>query len=233
MNDRIRTRYFLVMMIGSEIIFSCFSFNSIAQTSSITCKDIDGNVYNSIKIGTQQWMSENLKTTKYNDGTSIPNVKVNASWSALNSGAYCDYANIPANATLYGRLYNWYVVASTNPKKVCPKGWHVPTDSEWSILINYLGGERNAGGKLKETGTTHWNSSNTGVTNESGFTALPGGYRTGSGLFSNIRNDGTWWSSTGYNNKYAWDRHMHCDYLSIGRWGIDKKSAFSIRCVKN
>jgi uncharacterized protein (TIGR02145 family) len=233
MNDRIRTRYFLVMIMVTEVLFSGFSLNSIAQTSPINCKDVDGNVYSTIKIGTQQWMSENLKTTKYNDGTSIPNVKANAGWSALKSGAYCDYDNNPANAALYGRLYNWYAVASTNLKKVCPKGWHVPADAEWSILINYLGGERNAGGKLKETDTTHWNSTDSGVTNESGFTALPGGYRTGNGWFINMRTDGTWWSGTAYNNKYAWDRHMHCNYLSIGRWGIDKKSGFSIRCVKN
>jgi hypothetical protein len=112
-------------------------------------KDGDGNLYNVIKIGNQRWLKENLKTTKYNDGTAILNVTDNTTWISLGTGAYCDYANNSANSVTYGRLYNWYAVTSTNPKNVCPKGWKVPTDSEWTTLTTYLGGESVAGGKIQ------------------------------------------------------------------------------------
>ena len=119
---------------GSEI-----SFTTASLVTTVT--DIDGNVYNTVVIGTQTWIAENLKTTKYNDGTPIPNVTLDATWAVLATEAYSDYANTPANAAIYGRLYNWYVASSTNPKNVCPTGWHVPTDAEWTTLTTYLGGE--------------------------------------------------------------------------------------------
>jgi uncharacterized protein (TIGR02145 family) len=215
-------------ILGYIIIVAFLPFAANSQV-----KDIDGNVYKIMKIGAQTWMVENLKTTRYNDGTAIPNVTSKAIWDGLTKGAYCDYNNTPANSHTYGRLYNWYVGASTNPKNVCPTGWHVPTDVKWTILITYLGGGRVAGARLKEKGTIHWAGPNTGATNEVGFSALPGGYRYGNGVFTSIGSDGTWWSSTEYNAKYAWDRHMHCSYSSVGRWGINKSSGFSIRCLKD
>jgi uncharacterized protein (TIGR02145 family) len=140
--------------------------------------DGDGNVYNTVTIGTQIWMKGNLKTMKFNYGTSIPNVTDNTTWAGLTSAAYCWYNNDAATyKTTYGALYNWYAVdvASNDGKNVCPAGWHIPSDAEWTTLTDYLGGASVAGSKLKETGTTHWLSPNTGATNESGFTALPGG----------------------------------------------------------
>jgi uncharacterized protein (TIGR02145 family) len=146
--------------------------------------DIDGNAYKIVAIGTQVWMAENLKTTKYNDGTAIPKVTDNSSWTANTTGAYCDYDNDPINSVTYGKLYNGYVLASTNTKKICPTGWHMATDAEWydlALTIDpsaqlIIGTESSiAGGKLKETGIIHWNSPNTGATNETDFTALPGG----------------------------------------------------------
>jgi uncharacterized protein (TIGR02145 family) len=158
--------------------------------------DVDGNVYNIVTIGTQVWMKENLKTTKYNDGTSITLVTDNTEWSELTTPGYCWYNNDQSQFGItYGALYNWYTI---NTGKLCPAGWHVPTDGEWTTLTTYLGGESLAGGKLKEAGTTHWNSPNTGATNRTGFTALPGGGRgSGSGSFNDIGNIGYWWSSAG------------------------------------
>jgi uncharacterized protein (TIGR02145 family) len=195
-------------------------------------KDGDGNLYNVIKIGNQRWLKENLKTTKYNDGTAILNVTDNTTWISLGTGAYCDYANNSANSVTYGRLYNWYAVTSTNPKNVCPKGWKVPTDSEWTTLTTYLGGESVAGGKIKETGTTHWNSPNTGATNETGFTALPGGNRGGLGTFANMGGLGFWWSDTEYNSTNSMSRYLNFDYAGITRNGFGKNQGFSVRCLR-
>jgi len=143
------------------------------ETGSVT--DIDGNVYQTVKIGNQWWMMENLKVTSYRNGEAIPNVTDTTEWYNLTTGAYCYYDNDAYNTTIYGRLYNWYSI--NDSRSIAPTGWHVPTDEEWTTVINYLGGESVAGGKLKENGTTHWTSPNNGATNESGFSALPGGYR--------------------------------------------------------
>ena len=144
------------------------------HTNSI--KDIDGNKYKTVTIGTQVWMAENLKTTKFNDGTPIPMVKENDAWANLTTPAFSWYNNDSIdNKRNYGALYNWYTV-STN--KLCPVGWHVPTEAEWATITAYLGEVGLAGGKLKDAGTVHWRTPNTGATNESGFTALPGGYRS-------------------------------------------------------
>jgi uncharacterized protein (TIGR02145 family) len=169
-------------------------FNQAKTYGSVT--DINGNSYKTISIGTQTWMAENLRTNKYRDGSAIPIVTNNTEWAALSSGAYCIYVNneteIPAT---YGRLYNWYAVADI--RNIASRGWHVPTDAEWLTLITFLGGESVAGGKLKETGITHWGSPNTNATNESGFTALPGGYRINIvGTFGDIDARRFRWSST-------------------------------------
>lgn len=148
--------------------------------------DIDGNVYQIVTIGTQVWMAENLKVTHYRNGDVIPNVTDGPTWAGLTTGAYCEYDNNVASVATYGRLYNWYAAVDT--RNIAPDGWHVPSDEEWKQLETYLGmsqaeadaiGLRGSdeGGMLKETGTSHWDSPNTGATNESGFTALPGGHR--------------------------------------------------------
>ena len=194
-----------------------------------TITDADGNVYNTVWIGGRQWMKENLKATKYNDGTSIPLETNNAVWAGLSSPAYCWYSNNQATySSTYGALYNWYAV---NTGKLCPTGWHVPTYAEWSQLTSYLGGESVAGGKLKEIGTAHWSSPNTGATNETNFTALPGGFRSGSreaGIFGSNGFSGYWWSASQNSGQF-----MHYDNsVATGLFG-DKEEGLSVRCIKD
>jgi uncharacterized protein (TIGR02145 family) len=193
--------------------------------------DIDGNEYSTIIIGTQVWMAENLKTTKYNDGTDIPNVTDNTEWENLSTGAYAWYDNDQAsNGDTYGALYNWYAVETG---QLCPVGWHVPTDEEWTTLNDYLGGEKVAGGKLKEAGTTHWKDPNEGATNETGFTALPGGYRISNGTFYYIGDTGYWWSATEGSTIDAWSRGMYFNNSNVS-WGSNyKEDGFSVRCLRD
>jgi len=152
---------------GNEV-----SFTTLSSTGTMT--DIDGNVYETVTIGTQVWMAENLKVTHYRNGNTILHIIDWFSWFTL-TGAYCEYDNDVNNVAVYGRLYNWYAV--NDSRYIAPVGWHVPSDAEWLTLVDYLGGDTVADGKMKEIGTTHWVSPNTGATNESGFSALPGGYR--------------------------------------------------------
>ncbi len=189
----------------------------------------DNNHYNAVKIGEQIWMAENLKY--------LPVVNDGIGGSSEDPYYYVyDYtsdnleaAKATENYATYGVLYNW-----TSAQDACPAGWHLPSDAEWTILTNYLGGNTvNAGGKLKEAGTTHWAGSNTGATNESGFTALPGGYRGHSGYFDNIRNYGIWWSSTELDTYNAWSRVLGYDSSSVERYNDYRESGFSIRCVRN
>jgi uncharacterized protein (TIGR02145 family) len=187
--------------------------------------DNDGNTYKTIQIGTQTWMAENLKTTKYNDGTAIPKVTDVVTWTGLTTPGYCWYTN---DSVSYGALYNFYSVIIS---KLCPTGWHVPSDAEWTTLITYLGGESVAGDKQKETGITHWESPNTGATNESGFTALPGGYRNYDGSFTSIRKDGYWWSSTESSSVDAYYNDLFYDSDIAASDDSDKKDGFSVRCL--
>lgn len=199
-------------------------------SSSETVSDIDGNIYHTVPIGTQVWMLENLKTTRYRDGISIPNITESTSWFNLNTPGYCWYNNDITNKNTYGALYNWYTV---NSGKLCPTGWHVPSDAEWATLITSLGGASTAGGKMKEIGTSHWVIPNEEATNRSGFTALPGGIRYEDGSFSNVGNMGYWWSSTGNNNSalslylsYTFKETFNSRALIMGR-------GLSVRCIKD
>jgi uncharacterized protein (TIGR02145 family) len=188
--------------------------------------DIEGNIYNTVTIGTQTWMAENLKTTRYKNGTTIPLVTDNTAWAGLTSPGYCWYNNDEAaNKATYGALYNWYTVNTGN---LCPTGWHVPSDAEWTTLTAYLGGKNVAGGKLKETGTAHWASPNTGATNETSFTALPGGARYYLGSYFNFGSYGYWWSS---NEPSFWFLLYFGSYVSKG---VDyKKISCSVRCLRD
>jgi uncharacterized protein (TIGR02145 family) len=197
----------------------------------------NGNTYKTVYIGTQQWMAENLKTAKYNDGTSILNVKDNTQWSRLEKGAWSYYNNDETKNVKYGKLYNWYAVSPTTNgnKNVCPTGWHVPTDDEWSVLIDYLGGESVAGGKMKEVGTKNWDATYTDATNTSLFTGLPGGNRDYDGIYYAIGNGGYWWSSTEseYGTDHAWARRLnHGDGYAESNYYV-KKDGFSVRCLKD
>lgn len=201
-------------------------------------KDIDGNTYKTILIGTQTWMAENLKTTRYNDGTTIPCVTDQELWNSQTTPAYCWYENDETNnKSTYGALYNWLVVDvnRNGGKNVCPTDWHVPSDSEWSTLTTYLGGELVAGTKLKEIGTIHWLSPNDDATNESGFTALPAGGRATD--FYNIKIWSYFWSATfdplGGNNNEAWYRKMLNNWTCCERGSYWIQTGFSIRCIKD
>jgi uncharacterized protein (TIGR02145 family) len=199
-----------------------------------TLIDQDGYVYKTTKIGSQTWMAENLRTTKYRDGSTIPYVTANAAWAALNSGAYCNYKNTINNDTIatFGRLYNYFAVIDS--RNLSPIGWHVPTDDEWTILTEYLGGESVAGGKLKELNISHWINPNSEAENSSGFTALPGGYRYHSGIYLNDGSDCYYWSFTESSNIFAWYRYLNNYEGYIHRYGSSTKSyGFSVRCVKD
>ncbi|MCB0685264.1 MAG: fibrobacter succinogenes major paralogous domain-containing protein [Saprospiraceae bacterium] len=195
-----------------------------------TVKDVDGNSYKTIRMGSQVWMAENFRVTQYNDKTVIDQITNNTTWEGLSTGAWCWYTNDSNYDRPYGKLYNWYAV---NTGKLCPSGWHVPTDAEWTNLTDFLGGLDIAGGKMKEAGTTHWISPNTGATNESGFTGLPGGGRGTSGSFFDLGDFGLWWSSTESSSSNAWYRSVYYGNIDVGRLGDGKRLGFSVRCVKN
>jgi uncharacterized protein (TIGR02145 family) len=193
--------------------------------------DIDGNTYLTIRIGKQWWMAENLKVTHYLNGDAIPNVTGGKAWVNLITGAYCSYDNDAANAKAYGLLYNCYAVMDA--RGLAPKGWHVPSDEEWQILVDYFGHNEDAGSKMKETGIIYWNSPNTGATNESGFSALPGGYRSNYGNFSSVGTTALFWSSTKGSRGNAWYRYLGYSYSGIYRDGYNKGNGFSVRCVQD
>jgi uncharacterized protein (TIGR02145 family) len=204
---------------------------SVRCVKDPTVTDIDGNVYQTVTIGNQVWMAENLKVTHYRNGEAIPNVTDNDTWAGLTTGAYCEYDNDANNVATYGRLYNWY--AASDIRNIAPAGWHVPSDIEWQTLVNYLGGDAIAGWKMKESGTVHWSSPNTGATNECGFTALPGGYRGWYGIFADLGNYATYWTSTVISSTYAWYRSMSYDNPEVSRYDSKKHYGFSLRCVKD
>ena len=216
---------------ADEVIYSETMSTKTLPGFAGTVTDIDGNEYNTLTIGTQVWMAENLKTTRYRDGNNIPNVPGYSPWAALTTGAYCNYNNDANNVAIYGRLYNWYAVYDSH--NIAPTGWHVSTDAEWTILTTYLGGESGAGGKLKEIGTTHWSGPNTGAANIYGFSALPGGYRSGNGEYFDIGNYGLWWSSTEYLAANAWYRSIYYYGSYVSRTYVNKKIGYSVRCVKD
>ncbi|MGL2964045.1 FISUMP domain-containing protein [Flavobacterium sp. RSB2_4_14] len=235
------------------LILFCISINSYCQTAGNGVTDIDGNFYNSVIIGTQEWTKENLNVSKYSDGTVIPQVTDFSTWSNLTTGAWCYYENNTSYGTVYGKLYNWYAVAgiyntasANDPnlrKKLAPQGWHIPTKIEWSTLINFLdpnsnGGYLNnvAGSKLKEVGTAHWIAPNTGATNISGFTGLPGGY-INSNICTNMRYNGWWWTSNQTGSSptlYAAARLMSYNGTSITPDDNQlKMTGYSVRCINN
>jgi uncharacterized protein (TIGR02145 family) len=196
--------------------------------------DQEGNVYKTIVIGTQEWMAENLNTSIYRNGNAIPTNLSNAEWNnTINTqqGAWAYYNNDASYACPYGKLYNWYAV--NDARNLCPAGWHVPSDAEWTVLTNYLGGEGVAGGKMKSTGTQYWQNPNSGATNSSGFSALPGGYRYDFGGYYDVGSIGFWWSSTQYDSYYAWLRGLDYGYPVVGRSGISTRLGFSVRCLRD
>jgi uncharacterized protein (TIGR02145 family) len=205
------------------------TFQKVYTPLAIT--DIDGNVYTSVTIGNQTWMVENLKTTHYRNGDAIANITDNTAWGALTSGAWCDYSNLAANGNIYGHLYNWYAV--NDSRKIAPVGWHLPSEQELIALTDFLGGESEAGAKLKKTGTSNWLSPNTAATNESGFTALPGGYRAANGSFNDLGAMFSVWSTTQSSISNAWGRLLISAGGQVLHENWTKNLGFSIRCIRN
>jgi uncharacterized protein (TIGR02145 family) len=217
--------FFCILILMTVIIVN----KAIAQ-NNVPLKDQEGNSYKTIKIGNQIWMAENLKTTKYNDGASIPLVTDKSAWNLLSTPGFCWYNNDSINKNSFGALYNGYAV---NTDKLCPPGWHVSTVAEWATLVDFLGGKNVAGAKLKESGTTLWKSPNSGATNESKFTALPGGTRYNNGLFFTIKTDGYWWTSSKVNSLNGWYWSMNYSSIVMSVNYGDLTNGFSVRCVMN
>jgi len=216
----------------SEITNVTFSTSSSIGCGGITSvTDIDGNIYTVVEIGDQCWTKENLKTTKYDDGSVIPNITDSVQWIDLTTGAWCNYENSAGNDAIYGKLYNGYTVS--DPRNVCPAGWHVPTDTEWTTLTNFLGGENVAGGKMKNT--TGWAPLNTEATNESGFSGLPNGGRfyNNSGVFALVGYHSFWWSSSEFVSSALYYRQLQYIGGDVIRFFDAKQSGFSVRCLRD
>lgn len=194
------------------MLYSCSKNKETPWACGDTITDIDGNVYTTVSIGNQCWMKENLKTVS-------------------TIGDNRCYDSSEANCAIYGRLYDWEAAMNVT----LPTGWHLPTDEEWTILSNYLGGDSIAGGKMKEVGFDHWGSPNTGATNESGFTGLPGGTVRETSPFNNLGASGFFWSSTedSINPSAAWRRKLLSGYIDLNRFNSAKTNAMSVRCIKD
>jgi uncharacterized protein (TIGR02145 family) len=221
-----------VMLVSAA---SCTDDGLFQEKSAVmiygTMKDQDSNTYKTVKIGNQVWMAENLRTTKYSDGTPIPNITDDKTFHYLNTGACCNYNNETANGETYGHLYNWFAVSSSH--KIAPEGWHVPTEKDWATLSDFLGGDNVAGGKLKETGTSHWTAKNIGASDMYGFTALPGGTRAEEGQFSFLGTAAYWWSATQGNDKSALLRGCANSTGSMLLLYYYKEYGFSVRLIKD
>jgi uncharacterized protein (TIGR02145 family) len=222
--------------ICTTIIVDIPTTSKLVTFTFIVCSDGDGNNYPVVQAGTgkgspQIWMAENLKTTKLNDGTTIiPNVTGNTAWGALSTPGYCLFNNEAANKDTFGALYNWHTVSTG---KLCPTGWHVPDEAEWTTYTEYLGGDNVAGGKLKETGTAHWASPNAEATNETGFTALPSGYRKFDSGFGLTGSYSKMWSATEFDAAYGWSRYVYYGNGNLIRTIFEKEAGLSVRCIKD
>jgi len=225
----------------------CLEIYDFGKWNSVYCitpdstqiVDIDGNYYPTVKICDQTWTTKNLDVSRYKNGDTIPHVTDATQWANLTTGAWCWYNNDSANGAIYGKLYNWYAV--NDSRGLAPEGWHVPSDAEWNILVKctdpnvdttILGWQSSdAGGKLKST--SYWNAPNTGAINSLQFNALPGGRCFTSGSFSNLNNNGYWWSSSEFSSQFSWMRYLSYSTADIHRFQFNKIAGFSIRCVKN
>jgi uncharacterized protein (TIGR02145 family) len=226
------TTNYYVRAYATNSIATSYGNKLMFKTYTGTLSDNDGNVYNTETIGTQTWMAENMKSTKYRNGdfigtTASATLDITSETTPKYQWAYEGNED---KETIYGRLYTWYAV--TDSRSVCPTGWHMPSDAEWGTLINYSGGE-NAGDKLKETGIKHWLSPNTGATNESGFTALPSGMRYSNGTFNEFGSYGNWWSNTEHSLKDADGFGTGYTVDIVYSFFMSKYNAYAVRCLKD
>jgi uncharacterized protein (TIGR02145 family) len=231
--------------LGLCIIFmSCNDNRPPSQPpSKNTVTDIDGNKYKFVKIGNQYWLTQNLMTTRYQDGSHVIGIVLNSEWMNLRKGAWCTYDNEPENGRLYGNIYNWFAVH--DERGLCPKGWHVPSDSEWKELESQLGLSKS---EVEDTGIrgsainigtsmklkSEWTGTSNESFNESGFSAKPAGGRSANGGdFYGVHELAVWWSSTSSGAKFAWTRGISPDFSGIGRYASNKNDGFCVRCVKD
>lgn len=201
-----------------------------AQKAGETVKDADGNEYKTVVIGSQTWFAENLKTTKYANGNAIPNITGKDQWVNCKSPAYCWYDNNSSNKDEWGALYNWYAINSGN---ICPNGWHVATDADWTTLENKAGGRDKAAAALREEGTKHWKEATQNTNNELNFNMIGGGFRNAYGDFTWQKVDAGFWTATGKTPSYAWNRTNYYYDDNLNRHEIQKCFGYSVRCVKN
>jgi uncharacterized protein (TIGR02145 family) len=233
-----KINHFTIMLLVL-LLMACNKNNSNAN-ANITQSNAANNLLSDInitgemsvaKIGSQRWMSSNLNVSRYRNGDRIPQVTNPAKWAALTTGAWCWHNNDSLAGTVYGKIYNWYAV--NDPRGLAPAGWHIPTDAEWTTLINTLGGNLVAGGKMKETGLAHWSAPNTNATNSSGFTGLPGGNRYNNGQFLYFRIYGWGWSANTDSSGLPLYYRLNYNDGTVFRGAADKRDGFSIRCVKD
>jgi len=221
---------------GVSLISAQDTFTVVGGTSCpAIVTDVDGNVYNTVQIGSQCWMQENLKVEHFRNGDNIPTGLGSSAWSTTTSAAFAVYDSVPANKGIYGLLYNWFTVSDT--RGMCPTDWHVPKDGEWTQLTDFLGGTVIAGRKMKTTGTLDagtglWQSPNSGV-NSSGFSGLPGGYRKVFGNYNWLGKKGYWWSASQFSPTLAWRREIDHDNTFVNRNYSDKERGYSVRCVQD
>ena len=238
---------YLVKMIAADVLIYPIAFGQPCPGTP-TVTDIDGNVYQTVLIGSQCWMAENMKVTSYNNGAIIPNVKEANEWLNLLTGAYVWYDNDPSWKNPYGALYNWFTVV--DPNGLCPEGWHIPSHNEWTELTNFIGGtgaphanelkscrqvSSPLGGECNTSEHPRWDDSNNSVfgTDDYGFSALPGGYRVGLGQYNLLGGYGAWWSSTEYSYWFSWGRSMFWDTENVGNFYDYKQVGRSVRCLKD
>lgn len=214
-----------------EMYFMATGFAPMNFSGAV--RDTDQNIYKVVTLGTQKWMAENLRTTRLNDGIELPLVTSNVDWASLSTPGYCWYSNVASNsqiAGICGALYNWYAINTGN---LCPTGWHIPQEHDFQVLIEYLGGEAIAGGKMKESGTKNWNLPNTGASNISGLTVLPAGFREHDGAFIGIANAALFWTSKDVSSDEGSLLMMVYNSMIVAADSHNKNAGISIRCVKD
>lgn len=221
--------YSLKIAIVILLFLSGSILNLLQKRETVT--DIDGNIYNTVKIGDQVWMVENLKTTRFRDGTALHKVTDKSEWSNLRTSGYCDYGNNQENANIYGRLYNGYAVIDS--RYLAPSGWRIASDSDWTKLEKHLCGAKTAGGKLKEKGISYWLYPNICVDEEFGFFAIPGGERATDGNFLLLSRSCFWWSPAWHDSSSIHYRRIYHNDIIIERDTHPLKNGFGVRCVKN
>jgi uncharacterized protein (TIGR02145 family) len=202
--------------------------NQLLENTTSLVTDVDGNIYQSVKIGTQIWLKKNLMVTKYQNRDPINEVVLDGLWQNLLIGGWSNIDNTSDNNETYGKLYNWFAVS--DERKLCPQGWKIPSDDDWTVLTSYLGGLDVAGGKLKSTGITFWQIPNAWANNLSYFTGLPSGYRDELGVFFGVGYYGLWWSSTS-NGMEAWSRYIYNEFNYASKETFSKNRGLSIRCL--